>query len=386
MSLQKLLLQQHSKDVMRIITECEDVQGKYVIVRASCNVPVAEGQVVNDFRLKSMLPTLEWLREQEARIIVIAHIGREPDESLKPVHEALLRYLPIEWGGDIFDDEFKVRREAMQDGDVILAENIRQDVRESENDDVMAEYLASLANIYVNEAFDNIHRDHTSMVALPKLLPSYAGINLYTEVTNVAQALTPVPPSLFIIGGAKFETKTPLIEKYLTTYDFVFVGGALAHDILKADGYEVGQSLVSPVSLVGHPMLSNKKLLRPVDVVAVRGDQQISVLIKDVEAGDIILDMGERTVTMLAPYIKNAKTILWNGPLGKYEVGGGGSTEAVAKLISESEAFSVLGGGDTVAAVEALGINDKFGHVSTGGGAMLTYLENGTTPALDVLE
>lgn len=371
---------------MRIITECGEVQGKYVIVRASCNVPVAEGQVVNDFRLKSMLPTLEWLREQGARTIVIAHIGREPNESLKPVHEALLKYLPIEWGGDIFDDVFKTHREAMQDGEIILAENIRQDAREAENNEDMAEYLASLADIYVNEAFDNIHREHTSMVALPQLLPNYAGINFYNEVINGKKAMHPEHPSLFIIGGAKFETKTPLIEKYLTTYDFVFVGGALAHDILKADGYEVGQSLVSPVSLVGHPMLKSKKLLRPVDVVVARGDQQISVLTKDVEAGDIILDMGERTVTMLTPYIKNAKTILWNGPLGKYEAGGGGSTEAVAKLIAESSAFSVLGGGDTVAAVEALGINDKFGHVSTGGGAMLTYLENGTTPALEVLE
>lgn len=332
-----------------------------------------------------MLPTLQWLRGQKARTIIIAHIGREPEESLKPVLTAFQKYLPVEWGGDICDDAFKKQRESMQDGDILLAENIRQDPREMTNDEDLAEYLASLADVYVNEAFGNIHREHTSMVALPKLLPSYMGINFQIEVDKVGMAMNPEHPALFIIGGAKFGTKIPLIEKYLTTYDFVFVGGALAHDVLKADGYEVGQSLVSEVSLVGHPMLLHKKLLRPIDVMVARGEEQVSVLIKDVLPTDVILDMGERTITMLTPYIKNAKTILWNGPLGKYEAGGGGSTEAVAKLIAESNSFSVLGGGDTVAAVESLGLNEKFSHISTGGGAMLTYLENGTTPALTAL-
>lgn len=371
---------------MKVITDCPDLKGRYVIVRASCNVPVNDGVVMNDFRLKSMLPTLQWLSTQGARTIVVAHIGRGPEESLKPVWSAFQKYLPMEWGGDICDDTFKNKRESMQDGNIILAENIRQDQREMTNDKDLAEYLASLADLYVNEAFDNIHREHTSMVALPKLLPSYMGINFQIEVSKVGEAVKPEHPALFIIGGAKFETKIPLVEKYLATYDTVFVGGALAHDVLKADGYEVGQSLVSDVSLAGHPMLQHKKLLRPVDVVVARGEERVSVLIKDVLPTDVILDMGERTVTMLTPYIKNAKTILWNGPLGKYEVGGGGSTEAVAKLIAESNSFSVLGGGDTVAAVESLGINDAFGHVSTGGGAMLTYLENGTTPALAALE
>jgi len=370
---------------MKLVTECTHVRGKYVIVRASCNVPVVDGRVVNDFRLQSMLPTLLWLKEQGARTIIIAHIGRGPEESLLPVYEAFQALIPMQWGGSIWSEGFMLARTALGDGEILLAENIRQDERESQNDSTMAQALAQMADIYVNEAFDNIHREHTSMVALPQLLPSYAGFNFYAEVTKVAAAMEPVRPALFIIGGAKFETKIPLIEKYLATYDFVFVGGALAHDILKADGYEVGQSLVSSISLVGHSMLKNKKLLRPVDVVVHRGDTPVSVLLKDILPTDVIVDMGERTVAMLAPYIKNAKTILWNGPLGKYETGGGGSTEAVAKLVAESTAFSVLGGGDTVAAVDSLGLNEAFGHVSTGGGAMLTYLENGTTPALQAL-
>ncbi len=371
---------------MKIISECGDVKGKYVILRASCNVPVSDGKVVNDFRLKSMLPTITWLRERGARTIIVAHIGRSVEDSLEPVRQAFAKFIPVIWGGDIRSEEFLRTRELMQDGDVVMVENIRQDSREQENNKAMAETLASLADVYVNEAFDNIHRDHTSMVALPALLPSYAGFNLYNEVTKVAAAMTPQHPSLFIIGGAKFETKIPLIEKYLQTYDYVFVGGALAHDVLKADGYEVGQSLTSEMSLVGHPMLQSKKLLRPVDVIVEREGKLMSVLIHNISAIDIIVDMGERTVSMLKPYIKNARTILWNGPLGKYEAGGGGSTEAVATLIAKSGAFSVLGGGDTVAAVEALGLNDSFGHVSTGGGAMLTYLENGTTPALEILK
>jgi phosphoglycerate kinase len=371
---------------MKLITECDDVAGKYVIVRASCNVPIIDGKVVNDFRLKAMLPTISWLQQNNARVIIVSHIGREKNESLRPVCDSLRTFLPVKWGGDIFSELFFATHQLMTDGDVIMVENIRRDDRELLNDVGMARHMATFADIYVNESFDNIHRNHTSMVALPELLPHYVGFNFFAEIMNVSRAMQPVSPSLFIIGGAKFETKTPLIEAYLEKYDTIFVGGALANDIIKADGYEVGASLVSSISLTNHPMLHNKKLLRPIDVVVIRNDQMKSVLLQSIEVNDMIVDMGERTVAMLRPYIANAATILWNGPLGKYEVGGGGSTEAVAKLVAESKAFSVIGGGDTVAAVENLNLNDSFGHVSTGGGAMLTLLEKGTTPALEVLK
>jgi len=197
--------------------------------------------------------------------------------------------------------------------------------------------------------------------------------------------MRPDSPSLFILGGAKFETKLPLIEKYLAIYDHVFVGGALLNDILLAEGYAVGKSLVSPVSLAGAPFLQSEKLIHVVDVVVKRADSRVVVMKDAVEAEDVIVDIGPLTVSAIAPVIATAKTILWNGPMGLYESGIPGGTEALAELIAEAPGFSVLGGGDTIAAIEPLGLLDRFGFVSIGGGAMLTFLEHGSTKAIDLL-
>jgi len=341
--------------------------------------------VTNAYRLKQAVPTLQWLRDAGARVIVIAHIGRDEADTLRPVCEAFNELIPMTWGGVITAPEFAAVHSALQDGDIVLAENLRQDPRETANDADFAAAIAAYGDIYVNDAFDNVHRNHASMLTLPTLLPSYAGITLMDEVSHLEKAMTPVSPSLLILGGAKFETKMPLVEKYLALYDHVFVTGALLNDILKAEGYEVGTSLVSKISLAGADFLQNPKLVRAVDVV-VESERGIkSVLISDIAVDEKVIDMGLQTVAALAPLIANAKTILWNGPLGLYENGVPGSTQAVANLVAVSEAFSVLGGGDTVAAVEELGLNNQFGFVSTGGGAMLTLLEHGTTPALQVL-
>jgi phosphoglycerate kinase len=197
--------------------------------------------------------------------------------------------------------------------------------------------------------------------------------------------MEPESPALLILGGAKFETKMPLVEKYLDLYDHVFVTGALLNDILKAQGHEVGQSLVSDISLLGAPFLSSAKLIPAIDVV-VTGPLGIrTAAITDVHPDEKITDMGPLTLAALAPFIASAATILWNGPLGLYESGAPGGTHAVARMIADAPAYSIIGGGDTVAAVEELGLNDQFGFVSIGGGAMLTLLEHGTTPALEVL-
>ena len=192
--------------------------------------------------------------------------------------------------------------------------------------------------------------------------------------------------AVFLIGGAKFETKMPLVEKYLALYDYVFVGGALANDVLKARGLEVGKSLVSDVSLVGAPFLNSPKLLVPIDVVVEGPDGVVTKDVSAVQSDEKIFDMGPATIAMLEPHLIVAKTVLWNGPFGNYEAGFEESTEAVAKIIAASEAYSVLGGGDTVAAVEKLGLNDSFGFISIGGGSMLTFLEHGSTPVLDLLK
>lgn len=371
--------------MMRSITEAGDVQGRYVIVRSSCNVPLVNGIVGNMYRLKRALPTLTYLHEAGARVILIAHIGRDETDTLKPVFEAFNTLIPCTWGGSLGSSELMTARASMAPGEILVVENLRQHEGESANDGAFATTLASLGDIYVNDAFDNIHRNHASMVTLPTLLPAYAGITLLEEVTHIEQVMRPEHPSLFIIGGAKFETKMPLVEKYLASYDRVFVSGALANDIMLADGLEVGSSLVSDVSLVGTPFLTNLKLIRPVDLIVESARGVRIARVDDVQADEKITDMGPATVAQLAPEIQAAKTILWNGPLGLYENGVPGSTQAVAKLIASSDAMSVLGGGDTVAAVEELGLNDKFGFVSIGGGAMLTLLEEGNTPSLAAL-
>ena len=372
---------------MRSITEAGNLRGKYVLIRSSCNVPLVDGVVVNDFRLKQALPTLEYLQKAGARTIVLAHVGREASDSLLPVFEAFSALIEMRWGDKITDDDFADRRNAMANGDILLVENVRQDSRESTDDSEFANIIASYGDLYVNDAFDNIHRDHATMVALPKLLPAYSGLTLQNEISHITKVMAPKTPSLFILGGAKFETKIPLLHKYIDKYDSVFVGGALANDIIAGLGFEVGRSLRSDVSLADSPLLNNAKLILPTDVVATdeSGGKRVCG-IADVKPTEMIVDMGPKTVVSLEPYIKNAQTILWNGPLGLYERGGDGSTHTVAQLIAKSQAYSVLGGGDTIAAVEELGLNDEFGFVSTGGGAMLTLLENGTTNALEAID
>lgn len=371
---------------MHVISERTDLRDTYVLVRSSCNVPLEDGEVRNAFRLERALPTLRFLAEQGAKVVVVAHIGREATDTLRPVYEAFTKLLPMQWGGVLGSDEQRAVHAALRPGEVMLLENLRQDARESANDPTLAAELAALANIYVNDAFDNIHREHASMVGVPALLPSYAGLTLAEELRELEKTMNPASPSLFILGGAKFETKLPLIEKYLALYDHVFVGGALLNDILLAQGYQVGASLVSAVSLAGAPFLNHPKLIQPVDVVVKRAGARVVVAKQAVEPDDVIVDIGPATVAAIAPYVAAAKTILWNGPLGLYEGEPDGGTQALARAIAAASGYSVLGGGDTIAAIEPLGLLEQFGFVSIGGGAMLTYLEHGTTPALQALE
>lgn len=371
---------------LKSITEVPDLQGKYVLVRTSFNVPLVEGKVRNDFRLKRAIPTLQFLHEQGARAILISHIGREPQETLKPVFEELNNTLAMTWGGVISDSKFIDIKNAMQDGDIVMCENLRQDEREEANDEELAKIIAQYGDLFVNDAFAEAHREHASTFGVAKLLPAYAGITLKEEVDNLSKMMEPAHPSILLLGGAKFETKMPLVEKYLDLYDHVFIGGALAHDVLKARGLEMGKALISDVSLAGSPFLWSEKLLVPIDVVV---DGPNGVVTKPVDAvlpDEIIYDFGPETVMMLKPYIGNAKTILWNGPFGNYEKGFEEGTEAVAQLVAASDGFSVIGGGDTVAAVNNLNLADKFEFISIGGGAMLTFLEHGETPALKALE
>jgi phosphoglycerate kinase len=345
-----------------------------------------EGKVQNHFRLKRALATIRYLREQKARVVLIAHIGREPEETLKPVFEELERYLPLHWGGDILGKEFQQRYALMGEGDILMAENLRQHEGEESNDPEFVDRLAMYGEVYVNDAFAEAHRKHASTYGIAQKMPAYAGLTLLEEVTELRKVMEPQHPSVFLLGGSKFETKMPLVEKYLDLYDYVFVGGALANDIFKARGYEVGTSMVSEVSLKGAKFLESKKLLVPIDVVVEGPEGRLTKTPDTVTKDEKIFDCGPLTVEMLSTYIEKAKTILWNGPFGAYEYGYQQSTEVTARYIAAADGFSVIGGGDTVAAVEKMKINELFGFVSIGGGSMLTFLEHGSTPVLDLLE
>ncbi len=370
---------------MKKITEVTDLRGKRVIVRSSLNVPVKDGMVTNDYRIKRALPTLRYLHEQGAKVIVLAHIGREPEETLKPVYAELEKHLPIKWGGPIDATPFSEHMALLSDGNLLLAENTRQNAGEKTPEPEFAEEIAQFGDIYVNDAFAAAHREHDSTFAIAKLLPAYAGLNLIEEINHLKRVMTPEKPALFMIGGAKFDTKMPLVEKYLESYDHVFVSGALMNDIFKAKGYEVGTSLISDVNLTDAPFLSNEKLLLPIDVVVDGPNGRRTCKPDEVAADEAMMDAGPETVAMLKGYIDEAKTVLWNGPFGNFEGGFADGTLETVKLLAEAEAFSVVGGGDTVAAIQELGLNDQLGFVSTGGGAMLALLEYGTLSTIELL-
>jgi phosphoglycerate kinase len=363
-----------------------DLHGKRVIVRASLDVPIEDGVVTNDFRIKKTLPTLSFLIEKGARVILMTHVGRDPENTTKPIADALRAHFPIEHIEAVTGAELEKKVAALHDGEILLLGNLRSEEAEEGNDEAFANTLAFYGEIYVNDAFAVSHRAHASIVGIPALIPGYAGLTFEEEYENLSRALTPEHPALFILGGAKFETKAPLIERYSESYDTVALGGALANDFLKGRGCEVGMSLVSDVDLSDNPLLFKENVIVPIDVVTSgsEGDREGST--HEIEKDERILDVGPASIEALRPYIEDAKTILWNGPLGYYEGGYDTATKACAELIAHSKAFSIVGGGDTVAAIESLGLAHKFGFLSTAGGAMLEFLEKGTLPGIEALK
>ncbi len=374
---------------MRCIDElsAEDFKGKYVIVRAGLDVPLDNvGEVADLFRVRRAIPTLKFLRDAGARTIIMSHIGRKPEETNEPVARALKHHMPVVYVPDLLGNMAHEARNAMRDGDILLLENLRSDARETANDDAFAKLLAAFGDIYVNDAFSAAHRAHASIVGIPKYLPSYAGVLLRDEVRELEKARTPEHPSFAILGGAKFETKAPLIQQLLKNYDHVFITGALANDVFKAQGLPVGRSLISP-ELPAPSVYGNPRFVSPTDVTVEDEDKQARVKRPhEVFAGDKIVDIGPDTVRHIAPYIIDAKFILWNGPTGLYEDGYDSYTHAIAELIAQSAAQKVIGGGDTIAAIEESGVSEeKLGFLSTGGGAMLEYLIDGTLPGIAAL-
>lgn len=343
-----------------------------MLVRVDFNVPLKDGLVVEDARITAAIPTINLLKEKgAAQILLLTHLGR-PDG--KVVEE--LRTAPIA----------KKLTELGVTG-VEMLENIRFEAGEETNDPALAQQLASMADVFVNDAFAAAHRAHASTVGITKLLPSYAGLLMEGEVEKLSAALTPPQGAIAIIGGAKFETKQPLIEKLLTMYSKVLLGGALGNDVIKARGHAVGASMVSVVP-VPVPLAINDSLVVAVDAVVgePNSNSERTALINDIRAVEGIVDIGPNTAAAWAREIDQAPFVLWNGPMGVYERGFTRGTDALAQALTTATTPAVVGGGDTIAAVSKFSFDHSRVFLSTGGGAMLEFLTSGTLPALEPLK
>jgi len=378
-----------------------DVKGKKVLVRVDFNVPLKDSGVGDDTRIRAALPTIEYLLKNGAAVILCSHLGRpkagpDPKYSLKPVADYLAGLLkkPVAFASDCIGPEAEKAAKALKPGDVLVLENTRFHPEEEKNDMGMAKQLASLADIFVNDAFGTAHRAHASTEGVTHFLPSVAGFLLEKEIKYLGQAIAdPKRPFVAIMGGSKISDKIGVIKNLLTKADTILIGGGMANTFFKAQGYPVADSLVEDDALETAKDLlkiGGQKLRLPVDVVL--GDKfDADAAVKTIPVGPIpdgwrILDVGPETVKAYGKVIEAAGTVVWNGPMGvfefpKFAVG----TFGIAKAIAASKAVSIIGGGDSVAAIQESGLADQITHISTGGGASLEMLEGLELPGVAAL-
>lgn len=382
------------------------VKGKRVLVRVDYNVPLnAAGEVTDDKRITASLPTVNYLLGQGARVILCSHLGRPKGErkaefSLKPVAVRLAQLLPgvkIEFAEDCIGPEAQAKAMALQDGEILLLENLRFHKEEEKNDPAFAKELASLAELYVSDAFGTVHRAHASTAGVAAYLPAVAGFLIGKELSIMGEALeNPERPFVAILGGAKVADKIGVIKNLLLKCDTLIIGGGMAYTFFKAVGYEIGDSLLDAdsVGLACELMEAAKargvKLLLPVDTVVAESfaadAPHKTVKSAAIPAGWQGLDIGEETRALFAEEIKKAKTVIWNGPMGVFEFPAfAKGTAAVAEACAECKGTTIIGGGDSASAVKKLGFADKMTHISTGGGASLEFLEGKTLPGVAAL-
>lgn len=371
---------------MKAFKDIGNIAGKKVLVRVDFNVPIQDGKVIDVFRITQTIPTLNVLKEKGAKIILISHYEGKDGDTLLPVFNYLKDTFDLEFVKDPFSPDGRIKMDTvLSSGKVVLVENVRAWKGEKENTEDFAKMLASLGEIYVLDAFGASHRKHASIVGVPKILPSFAGLLFEQEVKVLSKAFNPIRPFLFILGGAKFDTKMPLIEKFFKKADMVFVGGALANNFFKDKGFNIGQSLVSEGDF-NFKQFSADRLFLPIDVVAKSSLKSRNTKPEEVLSDEIIMDSGPETLGLLQKLIWKAEFIVWNGPLGNYELGFTKATEDLARAIAQSKRESIVGGGDTLAAINKLDLFKKISFVSTGGGAMLDFLVNETLPGIEALK
>lgn len=382
------------------------VSGKKVLLRCDFNVPQNKetGEITSDKRIKAALPTIKYLLDNGAAVIACSHLGKpkgewKPKLSLAPVAEHLSKLLdrPVIFANDIIGEDAKAKAAALKPGEIMLLQNLRYDIREEKNDPEFAKELASLADIYVSDAFGTVHRAHASTAGVAAYLPAYAGLLVLKELSVMGKALEePARPFVAVLGGAKVSDKIGVINNLLSKADTIIIGGGMAYTFIKAMGYEIGKSLLEEDkldyarSMIEKAKEKNVKLLLPVDT-AVGSEfapdcERKVVKVSEIPADWMGMDIGPETIKLFSGAVKSAATVVWNGPMGVFEFDAfAQGTEAMAKALAESGAVTIVGGGDSAAAVEKLGYADKMTHISTGGGASLEFLEGLELPGVACL-
>lgn len=390
--------------VLNTIREA-DLKGKKVLIRVDFNVPLKDGVVTDNTRIKAALPTIKYILDNGASLVVMTHLGRPKGEknekySLKPVAAEFERLLgsKVALASDVIGDEVKKEVEALKPGDVLLLENVRFYKEEEANDPEFAKTLASYGDIYCNDAFGTAHRAHASTEGVSHYLPSYAGFLIEKEVKFMAPLLeNPEKPFVAIIGGSKVSSKITVLESLVRTCNTIVIGGGMAYTFLKVQGHTIGKSLVEDDYLETASSFLKKasekgvKVILPVDHVAAAEFDENAVPVAvdsvDIPADLMGMDIGPKTTAMIVEAVKGAKSVVWNGPMGVFEFAAfAKGTEEVAKALAASDATTVVGGGDSVAAINKFGLADKISHVSTGGGASLEFLEGKELPGIKALE
>lgn len=364
-----------------LLSELSALKGKRVLVRADYNVPLRKEGIVDPSRIEKSFKTLRYLTRAGARVILVSHWG-DGELSLKPIARAIGQKFAVGFAPELFGRKTEKMIEELAAGRILMLENLRSNKGEVSNNDFFALSLSKLADIYVNEAFSASHREHASIVSVPKYLPSYAGIQFEEEVRELSALGAPERPFVFILGGAKMSTKLPLIEKYLKVADTVFVAGALMNSFFREEGFEIGRSIIDKGEVDVAPFLGHKRLMLPDDIVT---EERIVKPPSELKKREAIRDIGPTSLRALKEKIKGAKTVLFNGPVGDYEKGFGETTEAIFRAMAASKAHTIVGGGDSGAILSRMRLKRGIDFVSTGGGAMIGFLATGTLPGIEAL-